>query len=167
MGFPFQIAACILACTLSLGQAGAQSSDPDAPVVAKDSLTAFAEAQLGSKYVYANCSPASGFDCSGFVYYVFSHFGVKVPRSSSGYAMFGKTIPLDSCRTGDVIVFTGTKASVRRPGHVGIIMRGGANPSFIHSSSDKRTPGVKISDFEASPNYRRRFIKIVRVCEVI
>ena len=135
--------------------------------VNKDSLVDFCKAQLGTNYRYANCSPQTGFDCSGFVYYVFSHFKVPVPRSSSEYSTFGQVIPMDSCKTGDVIVFTGTNASVRKPGHVGIVIAGGKDPSFIHSSSDKRTPGVKISDFKASPNYQKRFIKIVRVCRVI
>jgi cell wall-associated NlpC family hydrolase len=136
-------------------------------VVNKDSLVNFSKAQLGKNYNYANCSPQTGFDCSGFVYYVFSHFKVNVPRSSSEYSKFGKVIPMDSCKTGDVIVFTGTNAAIRSPGHVGIILTGGKEPSFIHSSSDKRTPGVKISDFTASPNYLKRFIKVVRVCQVI
>lgn len=135
--------------------------------VNKDSLVNFSKAQLGKNYNYANCSPQTGFDCSGFVYYVFSHFKVNVPRSSSEYGNFGRVIPMDSCKTGDVIVFTGTNASIRKPGHVGIILTGGKDPSFIHSSSDKRTPGVKISDFKASPNYQKRFIKVVRVCRVI
>ncbi len=136
-------------------------------IVDKDSLVNFSKAQLGKNYTYANCSPQTGFDCSGFVYYVFNHFKVTVPRSSSGYGKFGREIPMDSCKTGDVIVFTGTNAAIRRPGHVGIILTGGSIPSFIHSSSDKRSPGVKISDFKASPNYQKRFMKIVRVCQVI
>lgn len=136
-------------------------------VVNKDSLVNFSKAQLGKNYNYANCSPKTGFDCSGFVYYVFSHFKVDVPRSSSEYGKFGRAVLLDSCKTGDVIVFTGTNASIRQPGHVGIILTGGKDPSFIHSSSDKRTPGVKISDFRASPGYQKRFIKIVRVCRVV
>lgn len=136
-------------------------------VVNKDSLVSFSKAQLGKNYNYANCSPKTGFDCSGFVYYVFTHFKVNVPRSSSEYAGFGREVPMDSSKTGDVIVFTGTNAAIRKPGHVGIVLTGGSELSFIHSSSDKRTPGVKISDFKASPNYKKRFIKIVRVCRVI
>jgi cell wall-associated NlpC family hydrolase len=136
-------------------------------IINKDSLVYFSKLQLGKNYNYANCSPKTGFDCSGFVYYVFTHFKVNVPRSSSEYAGFGKTIPVDSCITGDIIVFTGTNASLRSPGHVGIVLTGSPDLSFIHSSSDKRTPGVKISNFKDSPNYQKRFIKIVRVCKVI
>lgn len=160
--------ACSLSIVLCLAFTSRSTGEETKEVVVnKDSLVNFSKAQLGKNYNYANCTPESGFDCSGFVYYVFSHFKVTVPRSSSEYGKFGKVIPMDSCKTGDVIVFTGTNASIRKPGHVGIILTGGSNPSFIHSSSDKRTPGVKISDFTASPNYLKRFIKVVRVCRVI
>jgi hypothetical protein len=37
---------------------------------------------------------------------------------------------------------------------------------FIHSSSDKRHSGIKISNYSASPNYKKRFLKIVRVAVV-
>ncbi|MDO8998122.1 MAG: C40 family peptidase [Bacteroidota bacterium] len=133
-----------------------------------DSLVLFVKKQIGVKYCYANCSPKSGFDCSGFVYYVFSHFNLKVPRSSMDYEKKGKFISLDSCKIGDVIVFTGTNAKNRRPGHVGIILSNpGEEIKFIHSSSSKKCSGVKISTFKESPYYKVRFIKIVRVATVI
>ncbi len=132
-----------------------------------DSLIKFSKKQLGINYNYANCTPESGFDCSGFVYYVFDHFGTKVPRSSSDYANFGKTIPKDSARIGDIIVFTGTDAKRRKPGHVGIVIsKPGQDLLFIHSSSDKRNSGIKISNYNATPNYQKRFLKIVRVAVV-
>ena|ERR1700741_4529654 len=132
-----------------------------------DSLVAFCKKQLGIKYNYANCEPETGFDCSGFVYYVFDHFKVKVPRSSVDYGNFGKRIHMDSCKTGDVIVFTGTDATRRRPGHVGIIISNpGEELKFIHSSSDKKHSGIKISNYKASPNYQKRYLKIVRVANV-
>lgn len=133
-----------------------------------DSLVAFAKKQLGTKYCYANCSPNSGFDCSGFVYYVFGHFNLKVPRASMDYEKAGKIIPIDSCKVGDVIVFTGTKLKNKHPGHVGIILSNpGEDIKFIHSSSSKKCSGVKISSFRDEPYYKLRFIKIVRVAEII
>jgi len=137
------------------------------PVINKDSLINFSKRQLGKNYSYANCTPKTGFDYSGFVYYVFNHFKVEVPRSSSEYNSFGTMVSEDSCKTGDIIVFTGTDASKRWPGHVGIILTGKPMISFIHSSSDKRKPGVKISNFKDTPNYQKRFIKMVRVCKVL
>ncbi len=137
------------------------------PVVPADSLIKFSKQHLGTRYHYANCTPAEGFDCSGFVYFVFSHFNIKVPRSSSDYANFGKSVPMDSARVGDVIVFTGTDAKRRKPGHVGVVIsKPGEELLFIHSSSDKRNSGIKISNYTASPNYKKRFLKIVRVAVV-
>ncbi len=128
-----------------------------------DSLIAFAKTQLGTNYCYATSDPKIGFDCSGFVYYVFNHFHIKVPRSSKEFKNFGLKIPLDSAKKGDVIVFTGTNAKYRSPGHVGIIIENNAGiPTFIHSSSGKKK-GVIISDFNESPYYKKRFIKVVRV----
>ena len=132
-----------------------------------DSLIKFSKKQLGVNYNYANCTPESGFDCSGFVYYVFDHFHTKVPRSSSEYTNFGKVVPKDSAKIGDIIVFTGTDAKRRKPGHVGIIIsKPGEDLLFIHSSSDKRNSGIKISNYNATPNYQKRFLKIVRVAVV-
>jgi cell wall-associated NlpC family hydrolase len=133
-----------------------------------DSLVNFAKHYIGTKYDYGSIHPKKGFDCSGFVYYVFGHFHLKVPRSSMDYEKAGKLIAKDSCKIGDVIVFTGTNAKNRNPGHVGIIL---SNPceeiKFIHSSSSRKGSGVKISTFKDSPYYKVRFIKIVRIATVI
>lgn len=132
-----------------------------------DSLLLFCKKQLGKNYLYASCTPNSGFDCSGFVYYVFSHFNINVPRSSSDFNTAGKTIHPDSCKAGDVIVFTGTNAKNRTPGHVGIVISNlGEELQFIHSSSNKKHPGVKISTYKESPYYEKRFLKIVRITRV-
>lgn len=129
-----------------------------------DSIIAFGKKQLGIKYRYANCSPKSGFDCSGFVYYVFNHFNIKVPRASMDYEKMGRIISPDSTKPGDIIVFTGTNIKNRAPGHVGIILsKPGEVIRFIHSSSGKKKSGVIISNYNDSPYYQKRFIKIVRI----
>jgi lipoprotein Spr len=134
--------------------------------VKADTLAALAKSQLGKNYCYAVSDPEKGFDCSGFVYYVFKCFNIEVPRSSKLYKNYGKKIAMDSARVGDVIVFTGTNAKRRSPGHVGIVLKcDNGVPTFIHSSSGKKK-GVIISDFNESPYYKKRFIKIVRVAVV-
>lgn len=135
--------------------------------VSADSLLAFAKKQIGTKYCYATCTPTNGFDCSGFVYYTFSHFNIKVPRSSIDYMNYGQRVDPDSCKVGDVIVFTGTNPKNRKAGHVGIVIsKPGEDITFIHSSSSKKSSGVKISSFKNDPYYKLRFIKIVRVAEI-
>ncbi|HEX6845699.1 MAG TPA: NlpC/P60 family protein, partial [Chitinophagaceae bacterium] len=47
-----------------------------------DSLVAFGKSLVGTPYLYASSDPSKGFDCSGFITYVFNHFGIAVPRSS-------------------------------------------------------------------------------------
>ena len=131
---------------------------------AADSLIAYAKQYQGTKYCYGNCTPKSGFDCSGFVYYVFGHFNVKVPRASLDYEKQGRVIQIDSARRGDIIVFTGTKPKNRKPGHVGIVVSNpGEDLKFIHSSSGKKANGIIITNYTSSPYYKSRFIKIVRI----
>ncbi len=132
--------------------------------ISADSLIAFGKQYLGKKYCYGSCTPKTGFDCSGFVYFVFSHFDIKVPRASLDYEKQGCVIKKDSARKGDIIVFTGTKPKNRRPGHVGIVIsNAGEELKFIHSSSGKKANGIIITNYATSPYYQSRFIKVVRI----
>lgn len=128
-----------------------------------EGLIWFAKQQLGTPYKYASANPKNGgLDCSGFLYYVFTHFNIKVPRTSKDYMNYGNTISKNNAKTGDVIVFTGTDASQRIGGHVGIVLENNnGNISFIHSSSGKKN-GVTISSLSEG-YYTQRFLKIVRV----
>jgi len=137
-------------------------------IVYADTLLAFGKKQMGTKYKYGCMSPKAGFDCSGFVYYVFTHFCIPVPRASMDYEKLGKIIHPDSSKPGDIIVFTGTNAKIRKPGHVGIVLsKPGEELHFIHSSSGKKSNGVIVSNFSDSPYYKKRFIKIVRIDAVL
>jgi murein DD-endopeptidase / murein LD-carboxypeptidase len=135
--------------------------------VKADSLINYGSKFLGVKYKYGKCDPKQGFDCSGFVYYVYNNFKLNVPRASMDYQTTGKVIQIDSCRPGDIIVFTGTKISNRKPGHVGmIISKAGGEVRFMHSSSGEKANGVIITNFSQSVYYQKRFIKIVRLDSV-
>jgi len=128
----------------------------------RDSIVTYSKKFLGVKYKYAQSNPKKGFDCSGFVYYVFTHFNVPVPRNSREFLKHGKVVSPDLCEPGDIIVFTGTKIKDRNPAHVGIVVSGtGENITFIHSSSGKKN-AVVISSFKKSPSYKKRMINIVR-----
>jgi cell wall-associated NlpC family hydrolase len=130
-----------------------------------DSVVNFAKSFLGTNYKYACCSPSSGFDCSGFTWYVFNHYGITVPRSSKDYKTFGKEIPIAESRKGDIIVFRGTHPNDKSAGHVGIVISNPGEPlKFIHSSSSTNHSGVTITDYYNS-DYPKRFIKIIRVIE--
>jgi cell wall-associated NlpC family hydrolase len=126
-----------------------------------DELVAYAETQLGVRYKYASINPKVGFDCSGFITYVFNHFGIKVPRSSVDFTHVGKAIPVKEAKKGDLILFTGTNPKIRVVGHMGIVYSvDGDEIKFIHSSSGKAN-GVTISPLEGY--YEGRFMSIRRI----
>jgi len=136
-----------------------------APVAPRaDSLVRFALAQLGTNYCYAGTSPSTGFDCSGFVQYVFTRFGVAVPHATALLISAGRPVPRAQARPGDIVVFTGTAPGSTTPGHAGIVISAaGETPlRFVHSSSARRESGVKISQVEGS-GYEARFMQVRRV----
>lgn len=125
----------------------------------RDSIVSFSKELLGTPYVSASCS-RKGFDCSGFVYYVFQHFNINVPRSSSGYENFGEEIPIDNVQKGDVLVFL--SPSRNEIGHVGIVSKAnGKESDFIHATSGKEMK-VVITSLK-NKGYTRRFVKAVSV----
>ncbi|MER3464122.1 MAG: glycoside hydrolase, partial [Chitinophagaceae bacterium] len=50
--------------------------------VLPDSIVSFSKTLIGTPYRYGSTDPKVGFDCSGFITYVFNHFSISVPRSS-------------------------------------------------------------------------------------
>jgi peptidoglycan DL-endopeptidase CwlO len=128
-----------------------------------DSIVAFAIRQLGTSYCYAGSTPATGFDCSGFVNYVFARYKVPVPHSTALLIEVGRPVPRPQARPGDIVVFTGTAQTATTPGHAGIVLSQPGEPlRFIHSSSAQKASGVKISQVEGT-DYERRFMQVRRV----
>lgn len=129
--------------------------------IERDSVISYAKQYLGTRYLYAGSNPDKGFDCSGFVSYVFKNFGLTLPRSSGGYKNVGKTLKPDEFKVGDVLVFYGYKdKSVI--GHVGIICEAnGMQSKFIHASSGKAQK-VTITALDEE-HYTKRFYKCVDV----
>lgn len=143
------------------------SYKPAAPsaTVGKDSLireriTSYAESLIGTPYRYASCDPRSGFDCSGFISYVFKRFGMTVPRSSVEFTNVGRELPVHEARRGDLILFTGTNAEQRVVGHMGIVVSNNDSLRFIHSSSGKE---YSVIITPLNDHYRKRFMKVIRV----
>ena len=94
------------------------------------SLLAKAKTYLGTVYRYGGMSP-KGFDCSGFVSYVFSSVGVDLDRSSGSQARQGEPIDLAHIQPGDLLFFS-TRGMRKGISHVGIYLGEG---QFIHASS--------------------------------
>lgn len=85
-----------------------------------NNVVSFAESLIGVPYVYGGTTP-SGFDCSGFVQYVYSHFGVNLPRTTTQQENCGTQIPVSQAQPGD-LYFWGNKGSAY---HVAICVGNG------------------------------------------
>ena len=84
----------------------------------------------GVKYAYGGNSPETGFDCSGFVRYVFKQAAsLTLPHSALAISQLGKTVPKSELQPGDLVFFNTLKKTFS---HVGIYL---GNNRFIHSPS--------------------------------
>lgn len=93
-----------------------------------EQIIEFASQFLGTPYVWGGSSP-SGFDCSGFVGYVFKNFGYSVNRTAAAMYENGTAVDKSELQIGDAVFFASSSESI---GHVGIYIGDG---EFIHSSS--------------------------------
>jgi cell wall-associated NlpC family hydrolase len=124
-------------------------------------IVSYAKTLLGTPYKFGCTAPDVGFDCSGFITYVFNHFGIIVPRSSVDFTNEGTEIALKDAAPGDLILFTGTNSKIRVVGHIGIIVANDTSGiKFIHSSSGSENSVIITSLDE---RYMIRFVKIVRM----
>mgnify|MGYP005828784069 CR=1 FL=1 len=97
-----------------------------------------AKKHIGVPYVWAGSTP-SGFDCSGYLQYVFNKVGVSIPRTVE--TIWSATKPVAAPKVGDLVFFETYKPG---PSHAGIYL--GEN-KFIHAGSSR---GVEISDMNNS-----------------
>lgn len=125
-----------------------------------DELVDFAETLIGIPYLYGSIDPNKGFDCSGFISYVFNHFKIAVPRSSVEFTSVEREISLKQAKRGDIILFTGTDSTKRVVGHMGIITSGENGHEFIHSTSGK---AYGVTKTPLNKYYQGRFVKVIRI----
>ena len=116
----------VVATPVEPGEADAAESAPDslpaAPPSRYGGVVGIAMRYLGTPYVYGGASPA-GFDCSGFVMYVYAQVGVSLPHNAAAQYGYGTPVSRSDLQPGDLVFFNGL-------GHNGIYIGGG---QFIHS----------------------------------
>lgn len=123
------------------------------------STLATADRYVGTRYVWGGSNPDEGFDCSGFVQYVFARNGVRLPRVSRDQAGAGAAVPArpDALRPGDLMFFAGNDGVVS---HVAIYVGDGR---FIHSSGSRGAVGYDVLGSERARWYRTHFVSARRV----
>ncbi len=101
----------------------APTYDANVPAARYSHVVPIALQYLGVPYVWGGSSPATGFDCSGFVMYVFAQLGVSLPHHAASQFGYGTPVSRDQLAPGDLVFFDGL-------GHNGIYIGGG---QFVHA----------------------------------
>jgi cell wall-associated NlpC family hydrolase len=138
------LTACSTVSTTDSPRREAWSPPPPDPAARGHRIVQVAMQHLGAPYRWGGASP-SGFDCSGFVSYVYAQVGVALPRSAAMQYEAGTPVPRDRLRPGDLVFFD-------RLRHNGIYIGEGR---FIHSRQSGKRVGVGSLD---GPWYRSRWV---------
>jgi cell wall-associated NlpC family hydrolase len=128
----------------SRGDSSSSTVSSDTAVYSPEAVIAYASKFLGVPYVWGGTTPA-GFDCSGFVKYVFAHFGITLPRVAADQQKVGTYVSREDLQPGD-LVFFGDPAH-----HVGIYI---GNGYMIHAPHTGDV--VKIGPLNSDFSYGRR-----------
>ncbi|BAQ10118.1 NLP/P60 protein [Bacillus sp. OxB-1] len=131
------------------GQAEASTSKSEAISKTATSLT-------GIKYVYGGTT-TSGFDCSGYVSYVFKQNGIDLARTSSGMYASGTAVKKADLETGDLVFFNTSGKGVS---HVGIYIGDG---KFAHASTSR---GTRVDQLDDPYYWGSRYIGAKRISGV-
>ncbi|MBU3158524.1 C40 family peptidase [Clostridium frigoris] len=124
-------------------------------------LKAYSDTFLGMHYLWGGTTPAisdssgkyigGGFDCSGFVAYIYKHFGIDLPRTTMEQIDEGISININDLKNGDLVFFKTNPELPYQVSHVGIYI---GNNRFIHSP--KSGDVIKIS--ELTGYYKENFV---------
>ncbi|HRI44180.1 MAG TPA: NlpC/P60 family protein [Fimbriimonadaceae bacterium] len=122
--------------------------------VATTALLRTAYSYQGVRYRWGGTSSRGGFDCSGFVGFVYRQHGVSLPRTSIQMSQVGTPVSQSELREGDLLFFKTQRGT--RINHVGLYIGGG---KFIHASSS----GGKVQTDSLTGYYSRRLAGARRV----
>lgn len=118
-----------------------------------EQVVSYAKNYLGSPYVSGGVDP-SGFDCSGYTYYVYKNFGYTLPRTAASQANQGVLVEKTNLQIGDLVFFS---QGSKKIGHVGIYI---GNNSFIHAVNPQK--GVAVTELSDS-YYTRNYVTARRI----
>ena len=146
--FSFSLTSCITS-----KQSAQRKSEKEAKELIK-----YAKQYTNAPYSYGGASP-KGFDCSGYVQFVYKKFGYTLPRTSQNQAKVGIKVDKKKLKTGDLVFFKGKNNKSKKVGHVGIVVDASNGKfDFIHASSS----GVKIDNSELK-YYKSRYVNARRI----
>ena len=124
----------------------------------KQKLLADAKYFKGGRYVWGGTTP-DGFDCSGYVQYLYKKNNISLPRTAWAQSQKGIAVEIDGLEKGDLLFFLTDKTRGIPVTHVGIYI---GNGEFIHAASKKK--GIIISPLTRG-SYAKTFVSARRVVD--
>ncbi|WP_144509650.1 C40 family peptidase [Bacillus sp. FJAT-22090] len=124
--------------------------------VASTQIVSSAKSLIGIKYSYGGTTKA-GFDCSGFIGYIYKNNGVNLPRTAAGMYSTGKSVKKANLVVGDLVFFN---TSGRGVSHVGMYIGSG---KFIHASTSK---GVRVDKLNDPYYWGKKYVGAKKVANV-
>lgn len=112
---------------------------------ALERLIAMAQQYLGQPYRWGGSSPKTGFDCSGFVMWLYGQQGITLPRTTYAQYGVGTPIPKSALRPGDIVFFEPSKGG---PGHEGLYIGHGMFIESPHTGAS-----IRISSLSGRRDY--------------
>ncbi len=129
------------------------SPAPAAGNAAANDIVSFGLSLVGSKYAWGGASPETGFDCSGFVSYVYGQYGYKLNRVAADQALNGTHVDPSNMQPGDILCFYSGSSYI---GHVGIYI---GNNKFVHAcNANTGVIVTELTGYYASRGYEVRRI---------
>ncbi|SOE23096.1 NlpC/P60 family protein [Spirosomataceae bacterium TFI 002] len=118
-----------------------------------NAILKYAKKFKGTPYQFGGTTP-SAFDCSGFVRYVFNHFGYELTQASYNLPDNGYKLPVSDLSAGDLIFFRKSSSYQSPIGHVGIVVKNDNDGvHFIHASTSR---GVIVSSLNEESYFKLR-----------
>lgn len=128
----------------------------EASAATPNELTTYAKKFKGTPYKFGGTTP-SGFDCSGYLRYVFNNFDISIPRTAAEQYKIGTGVSKSNLKEGDMVFFSGTyKAGIS---HAGIYVGSG---NFISATSS----GVTIANLNTNSYWAPKYTGARRLDEV-
>lgn len=151
------ISLCLLAFAIAISGCAATRETPRRTGSAKaDQIIQTAQSLIGTPYAWGGTDPRQGFDCSGYVRYVFAQNGYTLPRSTVEQTQVGQPINRNGLAPGDIVIFR-LPGGGQRGLHTGIYIGDG---TFIHSP--RRGQNVKEENIN-SPHWTKWYVGARRI----
>lgn len=146
----------IFSLTVVLAMGTFAGNTEAASSVASNEIVSSAKNLIGIKYRYGGTTKA-GFDCSGFVGYIYKNQGVNLSRTAAGIYSTGTAVKKANLVVGDLVFFNTSGKGVS---HVGMYIGSG---KFIHASTSK---GVRMDKLDDPYYWGNKYVGAKRVANV-